>query len=125
VSGSIVAPSGPWYIVTLTEQADQACTAERYEVIRAKVKNVPQTSSFCGPIEQTAPSRLIQVARPAPTLIVDRPNSADRRRSGWAARGRGRPARSAAPPPRYLRLTLVRPGACSRSPGSRASGGSI
>jgi hypothetical protein len=107
VSGSIVAPSGLRYTVTLTEQADQACTAERYEVVRTRVKNFPQTSSFCGPIGQAAPPRLIQVTRPAATLIVDRPARCGPVSIGLG-RARARPASSRCTPATpHLRLTLV------------------
>ncbi len=107
VSSGIVAPSGLRYTVTLTELADQACTSERYAVLRTKVKNFPQTTSFCGPVLQAAPPRLIQVVRPAATLIVDRPA-----RCGPVGIGVGRaravPASSKCSlVPPHLRVTLV------------------
>jgi len=117
VATSVVAPSGLQYTITLTVLADQACTAERYSVVRATVRNFPQTTSFCGPIGEAVPPRLIQVARPAATLIVDRPA-----RCGPVAIGRGQAPQVAAASKcslaaPHLRLTLVPPGRLFRVTG--------
>ncbi len=76
-------------------------------MLGAKVRNFPQTSRYCGPVGQAAPARLIQVARPAAALIVDRPV-----RCGPVGLGRGparpSPARSTCSPGRpHVRLTVV------------------
>jgi len=106
-SSTIVAPSGLHYTIVLTERGDQACSTEQYSVGGRKVKNFPQTTRFCGSVGEHAPARLIQVARPAAALIVDRPA---RCRPVAVGRGRAKPAParsrcSLATP--HLRLTLL------------------
>jgi hypothetical protein len=72
-SVSTVTPSGLHYSFQLTVRNGQECSTATYAGAGPKHQPLHQTQKFCGSAGQAAPPTLIQVSRPAASLILDRP----------------------------------------------------